>query len=319
MKIRFVPAAFTASVMLCTAGFAQTMLYQQGFETPLAQNPELESGSRTLDGVTYPTQAIVSHMPREGSKSLRGNFNRNYVDPITGLRGHEFTNMIVDFKKVPKLKNWYATTDQIYVSWWFKLDQVKWRGTDFNSSDPIMVSGKFAYLLMNKNPATSYYFTMNGGATGQGTVSTNDSGWMQQWQNLYSRPSLSSLRSGKSFGADGQWHKLGFYIYKNEAGERRLKWWMDDQLMTRDIFENGSGDYRISDDFVMDGIQFWHTATGNLGLSTSVGAPDQYLNGWQIDDLQVWDGIPPVPEPGAVALISIGTLPFGRRRRGRSS
>lgn len=268
---------------------ASEILYRQGFETPVEANPEIQwitSG--------YPvTQAIVEHMPKEGLKSVRGNFNSNVTDSITGLKGEPFVQFKINFKDVPTLKDWYPTTDEIYVSWWFKHDICFWKGPNFANTDPIATTGKFGFIRMNEDPATAYYFTTNGGADGAGVLSANS--WNSLWEGWYNRASLW-LASEKSWGADGRWHKLSFYIGKKNDGQKYMMWWIDDHLMMSDNYEP-DGKHKIYNDFVMDSIQFWHIKMTDISDSENIGTNKGICNGWQIDDVQVWDGIPSKPMP----------------------
>jgi hypothetical protein len=264
------------------------LLYRQGFETPVTQNPEIQWLTHGYEV----TQAIVDSMPKEGNKSVRGNFNPNVIDPIAKIQGNPFTQLKLNFAKVPQLKNWYPTARSMYVSWWFKLDKCHWKGTEFNNNDPLEVAGKFAYIRMNENPSTSYYFTIRGGEQGSGTLSANQSGWMKLWETLYGRSALY-LSNEQSFGSDGKWHKLGFFIETEPNGNKYLTWWIDDVVMSGDRF-GSKGRQKIYDGFVMDSIQFWHTKAGAVNLTQGA------CNGWQIDDVQVWDGVPNRPRPPSV-------------------
>lgn len=266
------------------------MLYQQGFETPIENNPEIQWKTHGYDV----TQAIVDHMPKEGEKSVRGNFNPNTIDPITKMKGEPFVQLKINFKDIPSLKDWYPTTDQIYVSWWFKLDACHWSGPGFDNDDPLRTTGKFAYLRMNENPGTSYYFTVNGGENGVGALSSN--GWNDLWQEWYGRPSLW-LSNGEPWGADGEWNKISFFIGKNKDGHQYIIWWINDKVMKADRFE-ADGKNRIYNGFTLDSIQFWHASSKDVLASSNINGAGE-CNGWQIDDFQVWDDIPARPSPPA--------------------
>src|SRR5690606_39035496 len=122
-----------------------------------------------------------------------------------------------------------------------------------NKSDPIALSGKFAYLRMNENPGTSYYLVMSGGEVGEGVLSTN--GWNSLFEQWYNRPSLY-LNTYNSYGADGIWHKLEVHITKSN-GQKYMAWWIDGKLMRSERFESNKGYHKIYNSFIMDSIQFW--------------------------------------------------------------
>lgn len=269
------------------AANSANLLYRQGFETPVENHPEIQWKTHGYEL----TQAIVNHEPKEGDKSVRGNFNPKITDPITKMKGVPFVQLKINFKQIAALKNWYHTTDQVYVSWWFKHDKCHWKGPSFNNADPLATTGKFAFIRMNEDPATSYYFTMNGGQNGNGVLAANN--WHDFWQKLYNIPSLY-LSNQRPWGADGLWHKLSFFIGKHNNEQKYLMWWIDDHLMQADKYEK-DGKNKIYNGFTMDSIQFWHSFSGNTDDSIPVNGGS--CNGWQIDDFQVWDGIPNKPKP----------------------
>jgi hypothetical protein len=277
---------------------AANMLYRQSFETPIESNPEIQ----WITAGYEPTQAVVDHQPKDRSKSVRGNFNSAVVDPITKMRGANFTQFKINFRKVPALQSWYATTDKIFVSWWFKLDKCHWKGTAVDDPDPIKVSGKYAYIKMNENPATSYYFSMRGGEQGEDILSVNDPNWMKFWETKYKIAALwmsNSTPNTPTHGSDGIWHKFSFLIGKRTDGQKYLQWWIDDSLVKADKYEP-DGRSLIENSFIMDSIQFWHSVNSGTNLSENVAgnvAQNQFCNGWQIDDIQVWDDVPSKPKP----------------------
>lgn len=277
-----------AILSLCTNfAFAAELLYKQSFETPIEENPEIQWLTKG-----YPqTQAVVDYMPQDGKKSVRGNFNPNVVDPITGLKGYNFVQLKINFKQVPKLKAWYPTAEKVYGSWWFKHDPCLWKGSNYKNSDPIRTTGKIAFLRMNEDPATSYYFTMNGGVEGSAALSANS--WNDLWQQWYGRPSLW-LDNGIPWGATGKWHKISFFIGK-ENNQKYLMWWIDDKLMKADRFAP-NGKNKIYNGFVLDSIQFWHSFSGDIDASEELPEPG-VCNGWQIDNVQIWNDIPAAPLP----------------------
>jgi hypothetical protein len=274
---------------LTTSQFASaaTRLYKQGFETPVETNPEIEWIS-----AGYPlSQKIVSVNPREGTKSVRGNFNRNKVDPITKMAGDPFPHFKIYLKNIPKVKDWYKTTDKAYVSYWFKLDKCLWSGSDFANTNPLNGTAKFLYIRMDENPATSYYLSLGDSSTGEGILQVNDTGWMSLWEQWYKKYSLWTT-TGQPYGTDGQWHQLSFFVGK-AGGQKYMSWWIDGKLMRKDDVEP-DGKFKISNTFIMDSLQFWITRDSAVDSSKEIDPNDtsNFCNGWQIDDVEIWDDIP---------------------------
>lgn len=284
------PLLAAIAILYTSSTTGANLLYKQSFEDPIEKSPEVQ-------WVTpgYPiTQAIVTHKPADGQKSVRGNFNPLVTDPITGAKGITFTQLKINFSQIPNLKGWYQTTDKIYVSWKFKLDKCHWQGTEYVNTDPFRTSGKFAYLRMKEDPATSYYFTMNGGSSGSAALSANS--WNNLWEQWYGRAALW-LANSQPWGSDGKWHKISFFIGKSPNGQKYLMWWIDDKLMKADRYEP-DGRMKISNDFILDSIQFWHSKNTEMDKSIDPDLKDtDYCNGWQIDDFQVWDDISNQPLP----------------------
>jgi hypothetical protein len=278
-----------ALCMVSSPVFSAQLLYKQSFEKPIEESPEIQW---TTPG--YPiTQAIVSDSPQDGQKSVRGNFNATVIDPITKLQGYNFVQLKLNFRKIPALtkNDWYKTTEKVYVSWWFKHDPCLWQGSNYENTDPIRTTGKIAFLRMNEDPATSYYFTMNGGKDGSAALAANS--WNNLWQEWYGRPSLW-LANGIPWGATGKWHKISFLIGSND-NQKYLMWWVDNKLMKADRFEP-DGKNKIYNNFTLDSIQFWHSFKGDMDASVESPEPG-VCNGWQIDNIEVWDGLPDEPLP----------------------
>jgi hypothetical protein len=272
---------------------AATRLYRQGFETPVENNPEIEWISSG-----YPlSQKIVSANPKEGTKSVRGNFNKSKIDPITKMAGDPFTHFKIYLKNIPQVKDWYKTTNKIYVSYWFKLDKCFWSGSTFENTNPLNTTAKFLYIRMNEDPATSYYLSVGDSATGEGILQVNDAGWDSLWQQWYNNRSAFWTKTGVPYGADGQWHQLSFFVAK-PSNQKYISWWIDGNLMRKDEVEP-DGKFKISNDFIMDSFQFWITRDTAVDTSKEIDPKDtsNFCNGWQIDDVQIWDDIPSKPKP----------------------
>jgi hypothetical protein len=295
LSILSIPLLISYEIQADDSRHEAVLVYQQGFETPVEQNPEIQ-------WITpgYPvTQAIVTHQSKEGSKSVRGNFNPNITDPVTKMKGEPFTQFKINFNKLPSVKKYLAENDRVYVSWWYKLDACLWKGTDFPNTDPLQARMKFAYIRQGENPSTSYYFAFQGGKSGIGVFQANLDDWISFWQKTYSAAALWT-QTGHPYGPDGKWHKISFFINRDPSTKQLyLMWLMDDKLMTKDRYEP-DGKYKIVDGFKMDSIQFWITNRGNLNNSEESNIPDNYCNGWQIDDVQIWSNMPANPLPPKV-------------------
>lgn len=283
-------SVFLFAAALSINAHSATLLYQQGFEDPIEDSPEIswEVPGRPI------SQAVVTEDAKEGNRSVRGNFNSDIVDPIANIRGYANVHFDIHLRKVPELKDWISNTNQVYVSWWFKLDKCLWKGDSFDNDDPLKLSAKFAYLNMNEDPETSYYLSVQGGERGVGSIGVNSPDWMTLWEEQYRRATIWGT-SGDAFGPDGRWHQLSFFINRDKDGRQFIRWWIDGVLMASSHSDR-EGKVRVRDDYVFDSIGFWHTKQSLINKSEAVDEGN-YCNGWQIDDLQVWDDIPVRPQP----------------------
>jgi|GEM_PF-6573547 len=293
-KLAFV-LIYTLSFTACAN--AANLLYRQSFETPIANNPEIEW---TSPG--YPlSQAVTTSNPKDGKYSIRGNFNTNVTDPITHMQGVPFVHFRILFDGVPALKNWYRTAPKIYASWWYKFDACDWESstgyTQVNTpGDTTTVGAKLAYFGEKERPDnSSYYFSAQGGKSGWYVLQVNGDSWMNLWQTLYNKPSFW-LSNNQQGGADGNWHHLGFLITTEATGAKYITWWMDNVLMTNSAY-TADGRFSISPEFVLNYIQFFYSKQEYIDISKEAGVAGNYCNGWQIDDVQVWDDVPNNPLP----------------------
>lgn len=276
-------------IFVCANINAQEILYRQSFEDTNVNNaPELVW---QVNG--YPTsQKVVSHQPKHGQKSIRGNFNSKVLDPITNMYGTSFPHFYLDFTAIPTVKDWIVNADEVYLSWWFKYDKCLYKGSNNANSDPKKLVGKFAYIRMNQNPAESYYLTPIGGNTGEGKLQSNKGDWMDLWQSLYGKVTLYT-NTGASYGADGRWHKISAHIKNIGSSSASIAWWIDRDEMKAAF--NDSEYFQISSDFRPDSIQFFYSSENSLDQSQNIGEDNQYCNGWQLDDIQIWDKLPNHP------------------------
>lgn len=290
MKKVYALSAFLVTFSFVVHASDGKLLYRQGFENPIELSPEI---SWQISGRPI-SQAVVEHEPKFGNRSVRGNFNSDVIDPIAKIRGYANVHFDIDFKKVPELSSWISNSEEIYVSWWFKLDRCHWKGTDFKNDDPLKMSAKFAYLSMNQDTETSYYLSARGGASGAGSIGVNLASWMTMWEEQYQKSTIWGANN-QGFGPDGKWHKLSFHINKKSDGKKYLRWWIDDNPMTSQS-AGLDNEILLVDNYSFDTLGFWHTKQSLIDESKTLSEGDN-CNGWQIDEVQVWDGIPSRPLP----------------------
>ena len=168
------------------------------------------------------------------------------------------------------------------------VDDCKWAGSGYggSSDDPNMVDMKFAYLRTGNDPADSFYFSGVVGNGGTFRLSANNSAWMTETKNSLWGTYTLYFRPPNPVGSDGKWHKYAMHInYSSSNPVMRL--YVDDQVLVRT--DNGQSDIPMPADYRLETFQIPYTGNAQVNQSSDRTG---ICNGWQIDDIQVWNGMP---------------------------
>lgn len=282
---------------------ALTRLYFQDFEgTGDTWKADFQSGAWTVPEPDLIKK--VTNNPHSGSYSIRGNFNANITDPITGVAGTTGSGLL-HFGLNSSLANILKTQtpNEVYITYWFIFDDCKWNGTIFNRDPVTGVQGKFAYLKFNNEPYIAFFPTMMGGPHGETSLGANmgPSGgevevrWMAFFNEYWGTIASQTFRTESPYGTDGLWHRVEWHIrYGSPYSVMRM--WIDGRLA---ILNEPSkpqtlreGNIPLPPDFHVEGINFWQVDQNSISLSEDRTG---YCNGWQIDDIEIWDGFPKRP------------------------
>lgn len=278
-------------------------LYSQGFENG---DTYLSEGFKTQFG----TGTVVSVNPKSGSFSYRANMNQTpsyldansqkktdynggtAVDPITNLPGDGTVSLSIDFSRyVP------AGVKEVYFSYYFLLDKCDWDGTNFtrNTTDPLMVDAKLAFMVTphptDPGNFAGYYIGAGGGASGNITPAPNHAPWVN-WESTNKFGSAWTYTKSP-WGADGKWHHFAIHI-KYGSSFHLAKIWVDGNPALGNGTKATDGWFEVHPDFKLIGWGFWYTSNQQLGLSKPVAGG--VCNGWQVDDIELWDGLPKAPK-----------------------
>lgn len=208
----------------------------------------------------------------EGTYSLRGNFDPDTVDPITGRQGESRYAGLDDISLSAA-----GAGDRIYVSMRWRLDP----DVEFVAEDSSFGGYKLAYITGSAEPWADKVNYVVGQAWGH-----------THWWLVNNSPNASSI----SFGAEanvsdahaalGQWHRIEWYL----------------RLETSPGAGDGVGIVKIDGTLYIEAYDvtyLWPGAPeqtwGAVGLPSMFGGPSDPAAsfGWQMDDLQIWDGLPP--------------------------
>jgi hypothetical protein len=249
----------------------------------LVDQATFESG--VPDWVTLGTQAsLVTSNPFAGTHAIRGNLNSRVTDPITRIQGSGL------YSRVELSPAYLArATTEAYVEYRFRLDDCKWDGSGYgydSNADPYRVDMKYAYLRTGNDPANSFYFSGGVGEGGSFRLAANNSKWMTETTDtLWGRTTLY-FDAPTRVGSDGVWHKFAMYIsYRSTNPIMRI--YVDDQALIRR--DTGKSDIIMPADYRLDTFQLPYTGSAQVDASTNRSG---VCNGWQVDDIAVWNGMP---------------------------
>lgn len=266
-------------LLLCGPAFGATRVYYQDFEDTNAvedfwteRNPDGKRVVGASDG------AIVHQ-----GNCLRGNWAMNVKDPITHLTTDTSDNsrytlydLYLDDKGI---------SDSVFVDYWGFVD----------SNAPQESGLKWVWLQGHRGSNWTWNYIIQPPWDGWDTwwIHANND---QSDDGGYGRDTLLSKLDGikalmRNAGEtdvnkwfQGRWHHFQFYIRQNKPASARngiLKFWIDEVL----VLNFANFHWRQNDD---DSLYFFSTPHMYGG-----GSPPSSSFGWQIDEMQVWDGLPP--------------------------
>lgn len=265
------------------------LLYRQDFE---ADGWESEfTGRETWEDHV----AVVTHEPHGGLRSLRGNQLASVVDPITGLPG--VGNALLDWRGAG-YDIAERTPHQMYFSYWFRHD-----GYTYGSGN----EGKLFYFVDANGCALDAYF--GGQLHSRGLAIAYNNGCMSNhWAHCTdSEDECEACRADgtcDNWGystlwlenpavspGPGSWRRFEYFI---DYDERYFTVWVDGHLVADDErFVDGRIPYGPEREFHWTGFQLFYASTGDGRDYADCVDGEGACAGWQIDDLEVWDGLPP--------------------------
>ena len=205
-----------------------------------------------------------------GTYCLRGNFDPKTTDPITRKQAATKSSGLADIELAQA-----GVKDRMYVSYWWRLDATN----KFVAEPPGNFGGqKHAYITASAEPWIKKVNCVVGQAWGR-----------DHWWIVNNSPDPATVRYGGNarVAAEhaelGVWHHIEYYLRLNSVplerdGVALLK--VDGSLYIdlRDV------------PFIHTVPQTWH----RTALPSMFGGGTAPLEsfGWQMDDLEIWDGLP---------------------------
>lgn len=286
-------------------------LFKQDFEGPGDTSWKTDFASGNWSSPAPDLVKQVTNNPHAGTYSIRSNLRNTLVDPITGVTGTTNSgNLTFILKQVETTLN-TATPDAAYMKYWFRYDDCAWAGSVAwdGGTGSARVTGKGIYLTDNETSSTSFYTGHAGGDTGEIRIASNYSGVQAITDYLTANwpggDVVQTLTTGASWGADGTWHSIEFYIQygAGPSSGHLMTITIDGNLATNATWTNG--EIPLPAEWHFDAPQFWYNDQNQISASTDRSGS---CNGWQIDDLEIWDRLP----AGSIAEVSSGRTPVTR-------
>ncbi|MBZ5709718.1 hypothetical protein [Nannocystis pusilla] len=264
------------------------LLYRQDFEADGWEDDF--TGRQTWEDRV----AVVTHEPHGGTRSLRGNQFASIVDPITGLSGTG--NALLDWRGAGH-DIAERTPRQMYFSYWFRHDDYTYgEGNEgkllyFFDANGCALDAYFGGQLHSRGLAIAY----NNGCqsnhwahcTGSDEVceACREDGTCDNWGY-----SALWLEHPEVSPGTGSWRRFEYFI---DYDERYFTVWVDGHLVTDERFLDGRIPYGPEREFHWTGFQLFYASTGDGRDYAQCVDGEGVCGGWQIDDLEVWDGLPP--------------------------
>lgn len=264
------------------------LLYRQDFESDGWQDEF--TGRDTWEG----SVAVVTHEPHGGVRSLRGNQFASVVDPITGLPGRG--NPLLDWRGAGHDIH-ELTPHQMYLSYWFRHDDYTFDGEGegkllyFVDANGCGVQEMYLGGQLHQRALAIAY--QNGCAGNEWAYCFGDTcdacradGTCDNWGY-----SALWLQHPEAPPGDGAWRHLEYFV---DYDARYFQFWIDGHVMADDErYTDGRIAYGPERTFHWQGIQFFYASTGDGRDLAGCVDGEGTCGGWQLDDLEVWDGLPP--------------------------
>jgi len=265
-----------AGVALCVLATAfSSTLRAQAHEPKCVLREGFESGKVAFR--LKPGAAVVSReqgaLPHRGRWCLRGNWDPKVTDPITTIAGSKGAGMDVPLHGL-------GVRNECYVSLWWRLDPDVEFVTENRGKPGAFPGYKLAYLM-----GTPWDNTVNWVV---GQPYTIESWWLVDNVPRDNSGYIVRAKTSQEAGRPGLWHHLEFYLKMNSAPkEKDGVFWL-----------------RVDDETVIarTDVPYMHSTAnqqwGSVGLPCMFGgafAPAKSF-AWQLDDLEIWDGLPPTGE-----------------------
>ncbi len=236
---------------------------------------------------------VVEYEPHSGKRALRGNLMEGRDDPITGLPGIHCPHLSYIGDNFSS-----KTPHEIFVRYWRRFDDALWQGSEAGH-------GKGEYLCDDIVDVGAYYTRV--AWDNMDFALSDNGGYPADWH--YEHWGYRKIYLGNNevniAGADGRWHKFEYYI---NYDENYMVFWVDGKK----LYGIGSrasyvedGKVPIYPEFHLNHVGFLYTHPQQLESSQDRSG---YACGWELDDIEVWDGMPAQGDINGDGLVNISDV-----------
>ncbi len=242
------------------------MILFEGFEEGGWEN-SFRSGTENVD--------LTTNAPHSGQHALRGNLMQDRVDEINGVIGEGNPQLEFDGNNLST-----QTPNEVFIRLWMRLDHSTWLP---------LLGGKTFYITDDHFGTASYYFSSDMDSN-EGSLSDNGAWFDWCVENWGYQKAYLINEENDPVGPDGLWHKIE--VYANYVHDYIVFWVDGNQLVGHGSRLNFYPDGKIPlhPDFHLRGLQFLYVHDQNLVDSIDLTG---YAGGYQFDDIEVWNGLPP--------------------------
>lgn len=272
----------------CTGGTAERV-YFEGFED---EGDGWKSGFRSDEFWNHDEPnavAVVNNHCHSGNGCARGNlWQREGVnDPITGAPTMSNPRFMFEPAVMDSL-------DEIFIRYWFRLDISTWGcAADGNIND----CGKLLWISDELVDTGAFYFDMAADlfAQNQGATSDPDGiAWLAFFNTApypwgSDRTRMYALSQEWDIATDGVWRKVEIYV--NHTTDI-MNIWIDGHFYRAEASDAPTdGNIPVPHQFKWNGVAPFYSKPEHFVGSIS-GPSGEHIGGWQVDDFEVYNGLP---------------------------
>ena len=281
-KIKYV--TIFAILLISSPAFASNKIYDEDFDDQAVNNLSASGVTATATASYYTTSFQNSSESqyeyatgRGGSGYCLSDKAGNPIENVLYIRGFS--------------GSW--PTDEIYASYWVRFSEYTPDADPANNENIKTLymrwngSSQYVHVSIYTSPSSLYY---SAATTTSGTVRNLITSGYCDSGTCSTYPSMRGVNL-----ADGNWHHIEVWIKFTTAN---VKLWVDKETHP----------LAVVDDDYDDALTHWDGSSQSWWTFPSFDAEEDNTFGRQIDDVEVWDGMPE-EEPDTTASVISGGLP----------